>query len=163
MVLNIMCTVYVDASASIAGMESETDSTSTGRSFDASITEANTIAMYSFRTSDQSWHGTQHACMMPWGVPYIPLSTFIYPRWLHKPTKCEVWLAILVRGGNTLLVQYLLDTWCKRYSDCRVQYRTHHGIKALNILIVTSYIASASWFHHRLHHDYLRKVNCYWG
>ena len=48
-------TVYIDASAWIAEMESETDSLPRqGQVSMLQITEANTIALYSFRTLDQS-------------------------------------------------------------------------------------------------------------
>ena len=111
--------VYIDASASITQMESETDSLP--RQGEVSMLQSlrQTQRLTNFR-SVMTWHtACMHACMMPWGVLCTP-PTFIYPRGLHKPTKREVRPAILVREDNTLLVKYSLDTWCKRYSDCRV-------------------------------------------
>ena len=50
----------------------------------------------------------------------------------------EVWLSLLVREGNTLLVRYSLDTRT-RYSTYSLNLKSQKGsIKALDFLIITS-------------------------
>ena len=62
-IVHAQSTSYINAGASIAEMESETDSQPWKRQIlMLQSQEMNSTVPYSFQTSGWSWHGMQHAC-----------------------------------------------------------------------------------------------------
>jgi hypothetical protein len=84
------------ASASITEMESDTDSTLIVTSFNASITETNSTAQYSFHTLDRS---VAAHCT-------IYKASFIYPWDNISQEVRDIRPAVHFKGGNMLLVKY---------------------------------------------------------
>ena len=100
---------------------------------EASITEKNSTAQYSFRALDRSG-GT---LLIVRAIYSAVLSIYIHGITSAKRTR-EVRPSLLVREGNTLLVRYSLDT-CVRYSTYLPIFKSQKGsMEALNFLVITS-------------------------
>ena len=107
------------AGTSIAEMESETDSTSTVKSFDVGTNSTPSELQIS-----RSWHATMRAI-------YSTRSPWDY-------VSREVRPVVLVRGSSSQLIRYSLDTGI-RYSTYLPIFKSQKGSsEALNFLILTS-------------------------